>query len=184
MPFLRSPVDPKIRHLKDKLATFRKQIGDLKARNRAMAERIAEVKSERGVEREILRQTLRLKTGANGAESVQDVELVCSDSQPFKAVAVSLDGMKLFVPERASAEANDKLFDRTVQKREWPIDTVGSLMPFAHGEVMLDIGANIGTTSFPRAILGAFRHIHAFEPEPRNFACLARGTAATDVRYR
>jgi FkbM family methyltransferase len=58
---------------------------------------------------------------------------------------------------------------------------LGYLLPFAHGEIMLDIGANVGTTLLPRALLGVFRHIHAFEPEPRNFACLARAIEENNV---
>ena len=42
----------------------------------------------------------------------------------------------------------------------------------ATGGALLDIGANIGLTSIPHAVLGDFHPVVAVEPEPRNFACL------------
>jgi FkbM family methyltransferase len=40
------------------------------------------------------------------------------------------------------------------------------------GGIMLDIGANIGTTSIPRVALGDFQAVYCAEPEPRNYAAL------------
>ena len=42
----------------------------------------------------------------------------------------------------------------------------------ATGGALLDIGANIGLTLIPHAVLGDFHPVVAAEPEPRNFACL------------
>ena len=49
---------------------------------------------------------------------------------------------------------------------------------------MLDIGSNIGLTSVPRAMMRQFTHIHAFEPEPKNFACLQASVEANGLGNR
>jgi FkbM family methyltransferase len=46
---------------------------------------------------------------------------------------------------------------------------------------MLDIGANIGTTSIPLVVLGDFQQVYAAEPEPANFACLVQNTIANGL---
>src|SRR5207237_8682550 len=52
----------------------------------------------------------------------------------------------------------------------------------AVGRVMIDIGANVGTTSIPRALLGDFTCVYALEPDPANYACLVRNTVFNGVR--
>ena len=47
---------------------------------------------------------------------------------------------------------------------------------------MIDIGANVGTTSIPRALLGDFDCVYAIEPDPGNYACLVRNVVANGVR--
>ena len=49
------------------------------------------------------------------------------------------------------------------------------------GTVMLDIGANIGTTSLLRVILGDVQRVYAIEPEPANFACLVQNIVANGL---
>jgi FkbM family methyltransferase len=52
------------------------------------------------------------------------------------------------------------------------------------GREVLEIGANIGTTTVPLAtVLGAAR-VHAFEPMPRNLELLARNVALNDLGDR
>jgi FkbM family methyltransferase len=52
------------------------------------------------------------------------------------------------------------------------------------GLEVLEIGANIGTTTVPLvAVLGAAR-VHAFEPVPRNYALLERNVALNDLAGR
>jgi FkbM family methyltransferase len=46
---------------------------------------------------------------------------------------------------------------------------------------MLDIGANIGTTSLLRVILGDVRRVYAIEPEPANFACLVHNVVTNGL---
>ena len=53
-----------------------------------------------------------------------------------------------------------------------PYDDLAIVRQFVVGGVMLDIGANIGTTSIPRALLGDFQRIYAAEPNSDNFRAL------------
>ena len=46
---------------------------------------------------------------------------------------------------------------------------------------MLDIGANIGTTSIPRVVLGDFQCVYAAEPEPVNYTCLVQNIVANGL---
>jgi len=48
--------------------------------------------------------------------------------------------------------------------------------------VMIDIGANVGTTSIPRALLGDFTCVYAIEPDPANYACLVWNIVSNGVR--
>jgi FkbM family methyltransferase len=98
----------------------------------------------------------------------------------FDAHKILADGMTFFAPVSAS-EQEDKFLERLLVKRKWPAETIANLLPLAKAGDMLDLGANVGLTSIPRAVLGYFHRIHAFEPEPRNFACLVAGVDATGV---
>ena len=48
----------------------------------------------------------------------------------------------------------------------------------ASGGALIDIGANVGLTSIPHAILGDFHPVIAVEPELRNFMCLEANARA------
>jgi FkbM family methyltransferase len=102
----------------------------------------------------------------------------------FRAHRVVADGMVFFAPDLTSVptrlpeeEKGDQYLLRLTQKRAWPLLAINNLLALTHGRVMLDVGANIGLTSIPRAFLRLFEQIHAFEPEPRNFASLEAGIA-------
>jgi FkbM family methyltransferase len=51
----------------------------------------------------------------------------------------------------------------------------------ATGGTMLDIGANIGRTSIPRAVLGDAQVVYAAEPEPGNYRCLVRNIVSNGL---
>ncbi|HKE86919.1 MAG TPA: FkbM family methyltransferase [Vicinamibacterales bacterium] len=65
------------------------------------------------------------------------------------------------------------LSDRTLH-RDLPLADILRTRAFARGGVMIDIGANIGTTSITRLLLGDVDRIYGVEPDPANFACLQR----------
>jgi FkbM family methyltransferase len=140
----------------------------LRRRGRALAARL----TKRSNQDALVAQLMRLKaTGTTDwVPSPPEKVHVETPLVGFEALKVDIEGVIYYVPDAAQ----DTLFDRLIHRRQWPRDTLGYLLPFAHGEIMLDIGANVGTTLLPRAVLGVFRHIHAFEPEPKNFACLTR----------
>jgi FkbM family methyltransferase len=55
-----------------------------------------------------------------------------------------------------------------------PIDELLQTRPFIRKGVMVDIGANIGTTAITRLLLGHVDYVFALEPDPVNYACLVR----------
>jgi FkbM family methyltransferase len=132
---------------------------------------------------QLLKESLRLiTTGQAEAGAPLPIETVKLTSHlgEFDALKVPADGMTFYAPLLAR-EGDDNFLDRLQWKRKWPADTIAALLPFMRAGDMLDLGANIGLTSIPRAVLGYFHRIHAFEPEPRNFACLVAGAKATGV---
>ncbi len=68
--------------------------------------------------------------------------------------------------------------DREVVDEVWRVDQYGlGVGADVRGKVVVDVGANIGAFSVLVAALGA-RQVHAWEPEPSNFAMLEANTAA------
>jgi FkbM family methyltransferase len=91
---------------------------------------------------------------------------------------IDIGGLRLWVPlderqperiERASHQ--DIPYAAILQSRE-----------VALGGLMLDIGANLGRTSLPRALLGDVRAVYAAEADADNFACLVHAVVDNGVR--
>ena len=87
----------------------------------------------------------------------------------FPVIEADLDGFRLAMP--AAAESGS-LYRRFTKRKRLALDDVFLRHAFATGGALLDIGANIGLTSIPHAVLGDFRPVVAIEPEARNLACL------------
>src|SRR5688572_7277666 len=85
---------------------------------------------------------------------------------------VTAAGLRLTVPPDARREG--RLADRVVREQWLPLADLARTREAIAAGVMLDIGANIGLTSIPRAVLGDADVIYAAEPDPANFACLVR----------
>jgi len=131
----------------------------------------------------MVQESLRLTTqGPSESHDTLPVETVNLRSRlgEFDAYKIPTDGMTFFAPVLAT-EREDKFLQRLLVKRKWPAQTIATLLPVMKAGDMLDVGANVGLTSIPRAVLGYFHRIHAFEPEPRNFACLVAGVEASGV---
>ncbi|HXG90271.1 MAG TPA: FkbM family methyltransferase [Vicinamibacterales bacterium] len=62
-----------------------------------------------------------------------------------------------------------------------PVRDIAALRNIAFGPVMLDIGANVGTTALPRAVMGDAQLVLAAEPDPSNYACLVRNVIANGL---
>lgn len=91
---------------------------------------------------------------------------------------VTIAGLTWFMP---AADATGGIAKRLAGGR-LPLDEILETRELAVGRAMIDIGANIGTTSIPRALLGDFACVYAVEPDPANYACLVRNIAANGVR--
>jgi FkbM family methyltransferase len=98
--------------------------------------------------------------------------------QPIECVEIA--GLTWRIPvDRGDAEG---IAQRLVRRRRLPLDEILETRELAVGRAMIDIGANVGTTSIPRAILGDFSWIYAIEPDPPNYACLVRNVIGSGVR--
>jgi FkbM family methyltransferase len=112
-----------------------------------------------------------------------DINLSTSRGDSFNAKRICTDGIIFYVPLQGSEAMKDRFTDKML-RGWWPFKAIYDLLPYMRGGVMLDVGANVGTTSIPRAILGHFKEIHAFEPEPRNAACLAAAIRENSLEKR
>lgn len=92
-------------------------------------------------------------------------------SDAIDADRLELNGVTLWVPRDARGAGS--LSDR-LHRGQLPLRDILRTREVSMGRVMIDIGANIGTTSIPRIVLGDVERVFAAEPEPLNFACLVR----------
>ncbi len=92
----------------------------------------------------------------------------------------TLAGLTWHVPADGRLEGR---FSHRILARGWlPLAEVLQARELAVGTAMIDIGANIGTTSITRAVLGDFQVVYAAEPEPNNYGCLVQNVVANDLR--
>jgi len=86
------------------------------------------------------------------------------EATPAGAETVDLAGLTWWVPSGINVRPDQWLRLRSIlQARE-----------VAAGGVTLDIGAHVGRTAVARALLGDATAVYAAEPDPLNYACLAR----------
>ena len=98
----------------------------------------------------------------------------------FPIRSVNIEGLTWHVPVLPSP--GDGLAERILEESWLPLRRILATRDIALGTAMLDIGANIGTTSIPRVILGDFQYIYAAEPDPANYHCLVRNVAVNGLR--
>ena len=99
---------------------------------------------------------------------------------PGNVEQVVLAGLTWCLP--AQAGESEGIARRLAGKRRLPLDEILETRELAVGRAMIDIGANVGTTSIPRALLGDFTYIYAIEPDPANYACLVRNVVTNGLR--
>jgi len=106
--------------------------------------------------------------------------LADGDTTGAAAERVVLAGLTWWLP----AETDDKegIAHRLGVRRRLPLAEILQTRELAIGRVMIDIGANVGTTSIPRALLGDFHWVYAIEPDPLNYTCLVRNIVSNGVR--
>jgi FkbM family methyltransferase len=99
-------------------------------------------------------------------------------SSAVTADRVRIAGLVWSVPldDRKPGSLSDRLLHR-----ELPIAEILRTRSFARGGVMIDIGANIGTTAIPRVLLGDVECVYGAEPDPANYDCLMRTVAENQL---
>jgi FkbM family methyltransferase len=102
------------------------------------------------------------------------------DSPPAASERVVIAGLTWWMP--AHAGESEGIAQRLAGKRRLPLREILETRELAVGRVMIDIGANVGTTSIPRVLLGDFDRVYAIEPDPGNYACLVRNIVINGVR--
>ena len=106
--------------------------------------------------------------------------LADADGTPAPAERVVVAGLTWWVP--VEADDTEGIAHRLGARRRLPLAEILEARELAVGRAMIDIGANVGTTSIPRALLGDFNWVYAIEPDPLNYACLVRNIVSNGVR--
>jgi FkbM family methyltransferase len=106
--------------------------------------------------------------------------LADADRTPAPAERVVVAGLTWWVP--VEADDSEGIAHRLGARRRLPLAEILETRELAVGRAMIDIGANVGTTSIPRALLGDFNCVYAIEPDPLNYACLVRNIVSNGVR--
>ena len=182
-----------VESLRARLQGLRNRIRDDRAR---YATRIQDHKS-RQLTADVLRQVLAprhqalLASAAREAAVLRErefsphspsyVEAVRAGTETLASTrCVTIEGLSWRVPIDAASRGD--LSDRIVNEGWLPFEHILAVRELAIGTVMLDIGANIGTTSIPRVVLGDFAYIYAAEPDPTNYACLVDNVASNGLQ--
>lgn len=100
------------------------------------------------------------------------------DAQPRSVTEIPVDGhlLRYFTPNRTARWRCETLFTKEPCTIEW-------LRRLRPGDVLLDVGANVGMyTVFAAAAKGAT--VYAFEPESQNFAALVKNIVLNDLQGR
>ena len=105
-----------------------------------------------------------------------EAERVDAGKPPPRARSVEIGGLTWWLPSDAASRGS--LSSRIVDRGWLPLDDLARVRRLVVGGGMLDIGANVGTTAIPRALLRDFSVIHAAEPDPDNYACLVANVVA------
>jgi FkbM family methyltransferase len=92
---------------------------------------------------------------------------------------IAAHGLNWWVPRKPTADPNS--LEARVASGRLPFRTILATRELTQGSVMLDIGANVGTTCIPRVVLGDFQQVYAAEPEPANYACLVQNVVANGL---
>jgi len=99
---------------------------------------------------------------------------------PAAAERVVIGGLRWWIPAQPGEAGG--ISQRVAGRRRLPLREILETRELAVGRVMVDIGANVGTTSIPRALLGDFNWVYAIEPDPANYACLVRNIVDNGLR--
>ena len=108
---------------------------------------------------------------AHDGEAEDAARLWREGARPVGAATRQFGGLRWTIPADSGTEGS---LSHRIREDGWlPFSRIQQVREFTTGGVMLDIGANIGTTAIPRVVMGDCSHVYAAEPHPDNFACLA-----------
>jgi FkbM family methyltransferase len=187
-------------HARNQLTTTIDKLDGLRKRLRVDRDRFARIVGRhkaRQLEPKVLRHVLRARHAALLASAPDDVTAArlgdflqrshsygrAKDTQLEIAVSRgTVEGLTWCVP--ADGAAPGGLADRIVNEQWLPFHDILAARELAVGRAMIDVGANVGTTSIPRVVLGDFEYVHAAEPDPANYACLVENVRANGLEGR
>jgi FkbM family methyltransferase len=124
-------------------------------------------------------RTARESAFVNRSDSYRDA-LAHSYDIPGAAERLVIAGLTWWIP--AEPDDTEGIAHRLGARHRLPLGEILNTRELAVGRLMIDIGANIGTTSIPRVLLGDFNCVYAIEPDPLNYACLVQNIVSNGVR--
>lgn len=127
---------------------------------------------------------LRASTRRLEAAAAEEQWLACCpaygsarEQPPPDSDVVVTDGLTWHIPKE---ERDHGLTERL--RRGWlPWHELLMQRVLGVGTAMIDVGANIGTTSICRVVAGDMQRVYAIEAEPTNFGCLVHNIVANGI---
>ena len=199
---------PGLRRYGSQLTKAERQIESLRARLHGLRSRLRNRRTEfarrtqahksRQLAADVLRQVLAprhqalVASSASQAAALREREFLQCSSAYVDAVRrdtaasrlatqlVTIEGLSWRVPLDVSSRGG--LSDRIVREGWLPLEDILATRELALGTAMIDVGANIGTTSIPRVVLGDFAYVYAAEPDPANYECLVDNVTANRLQ--
>ena len=199
---------PGLRRYGFRLTQAQRQLESLRARVHGLRSRLRIDRTEfarrtqdhksRQLTAEVLRQVLAprhhalIASSARQAAALRESEFLQHSSAYADAVGreittsglvtqrVTIEGLSWRVPVDAASSGG--LSNRIVREGWLPLEDILAVRELAVGTAMIDVGANIGTTSIPRVVLGDFAYVYAAEPDPANYECLVDNVTANGLQ--
>jgi len=116
------------------------------------------------------------------AEYVDAARRWRAGSIPGGTRTVTIGGLRWSIPPDPG---NTGSLSRRIVEHGWlPLEDIAFVRQFVVGGVMLDVGANVGTTSITRVVLGDFALAYCAEPNAANYQCLVGNVIDNGLRGR
>lgn len=149
------------------------------------------------LEKDVLQDLLPLRAGTLASRSAlpesRERERCFAAASPAYAAAlqdegtsadhirrITVDGLTWSVPLVRPDDSTQ--VERAIGHQDFPYRVITQTREVAIGGIMIDIGANVGRMSIPRVILGDVAAAYCAEPDPLNYACLARNILDNNLR--
>jgi FkbM family methyltransferase len=98
--------------------------------------------------------------------------LAPGEPDPAPARQVTVDGLRWWAP--LMRPDDESAVERYLSQQDFPYRAITQTRDVGIGGTMIDIGANTGRMCVPRVVLGDVTAAYCAEPDPLNYACLAR----------